>query len=50
MSSNKTIQGAMFDLQVACQVFIETVYVDIRRKFNGLRAALEDRGMTNNKN
>lgn len=39
MSSNKTIQEAVFDLQVACQVFTETVYVDIRRKFNGLRAA-----------
>ena len=44
MSGNKTIQGAMFDLQVACRVFTETVYVDIRRKFNGLRAAFAKGG------
>ena len=38
MSSNKAMQSSMFDQQVACQVFKESVYVDIRSKFNGLRA------------
>ena len=44
MSGSKTIQEAVFDLQVACRVFTETVYVDIRRKFNGLRSAFTKGG------
>ena len=44
MSERKTIQGALFDLQVACRVFTETVYVDIRRKFNALGDAFRKGG------